>query len=87
MPAKWTDEQLSLAKSVDIVTFASPSAVRTWCEKVGNFNAVAVVIGPTSARAAEQAGYTKVFSPSAGSKGVEPWAKLINDVARELETQ
>ena len=35
VPAVWTEQQTQLARSVDIVTFGSPSAVKTWAEKVG----------------------------------------------------
>lgn len=28
IPSTWTDEQLALAKSIDVVTFASPSTIR-----------------------------------------------------------
>jgi uroporphyrinogen-III synthase len=75
-----------LAKEVDIVTFASPSAVRTWSERVGT-DAVAVVIGPTSKTAAEKAGYKRVYCPEGGSKGVEPWAALVEQVASSLATR
>ena len=83
VPAAWTDDQLKLAKSVDIVTFASPSTVRIWAERTGAHGR-AVVIGPTSKVAAEKAGFTSIYSPSAGSKGIEPWAKLVEQVADEL---
>lgn len=86
VPASWSNEQLDEAKSVDIVTFASPSAVKTWSERAGT-SSVAVVIGPTSQRAAEKAGFTKIFVPSGGSKGLEPWAQLIRDVANNLKRE
>lgn len=75
VPAKWTQENEDLARKADIVTFASPSAVKTWAERVGT-DFVAVVIGPTSARAAEKAGFRRVLCPE-GSKGVEAWAALV----------
>lgn len=75
MPAIWTDSQQALAKSVDIVTFASPSAVKIWSEKVGTAF-TAVVIGPSSAKAATTCGFEKVISPE-GSKGVGAWADTI----------
>jgi uroporphyrinogen-III synthase len=31
----WTPEQLTLAKSMDIVTFASPSAIKNWVSAIG----------------------------------------------------
>lgn len=78
-PAVWSPSQLDLAKTCDIVTFASPSAVRTWAERVGT-NTVAVAIGPTSEKVATGLGFTQVHSPEEGSKGLEPWAKLISEV-------
>lgn len=83
VPSIWSTEQLQLAKSIDVVTFASPSAVKTWVERVDN-SAIAVCIGPTSERAAIKAGFKQVFSPDVGSKGIGPWASLIKDVALDL---
>ena len=82
-PAVWTSEMLLKAKSIDIVTFASPSAVKTWAERVG-INQIAVTIGPTSEKVAIKEGFQKVFSPDEGSKGIEPWAELIRKVAATL---
>ena len=82
VPSIWSDEMLQAAKSVNIVTFASPSAVRVWAQRVGTASK-AVVIGPSSARAAEAAGFTEIISPE-GSKGLEAWAMLITDTARKL---
>ncbi|KAJ1409648.1 uroporphyrinogen-III synthase [Ochromonadaceae sp. CCMP2298] len=76
----WTPEQLTLAKSMDIVTFASPSAIKNWVSAVG-VGAKAVVIGPTSRDAAEKAGFTQVYCPAEDSKGLEPWALLIREIA------
>ena len=83
VPAKWTAEQLETAQRVDIVTFASPSAVKTWAERAGTDFAV-VAIGPGCAKAAESAGFREVFCP-AGSKGVEAWAREIERVASSLK--
>lgn len=82
VPSIWSNDMLERAKSVDIVTFASPSAVRVWAQRAGT-TAKAVVIGPSSARAAEAAGFTDIISPE-GSKGLEAWAMLIADTARKL---
>lgn len=83
--ALWTAEQLDVAKNdVDIVTFASPSAIRMWKDKVGS-DYTAVVIGPTSCRAAETSSFTRVVAPEDGSsKGLEAWAELIKETARKL---
>ena len=83
VPAKWTTQQLEAAKQVDIVTFASPSAVRTWAERAGTDYAV-VAIGPGCAKAAESAGFRDVSCP-AGSKGVEAWATEVERVASSLK--
>jgi len=79
VPAEWSPEQLQVAKSVDIVTFASPSTIRVWAERVG-VAATAVVIGPTSAKACKSAGFERIECPE-GSKGIEAWADLIKSVA------
>ncbi len=68
---------------MDIVTFASPSAVKNWAAHVGTL-AVAVAIGPTTADAARKAGFTEVHSPKEGSRGLGTWAALINEVARQF---
>jgi uroporphyrinogen-III synthase len=83
VPAVWTNDQEALAKSVDIVTFGSPSAVKTWAEKVGT-DFTAVVIGPTSLKSAEKLGYKRVIAPANGSKGIEAWADAVATVADAL---
>lgn len=70
------------AKDCEIVTFASPSAVRTWSSRCGN-SFVAVTIGPTSAKAASS--FKQVISPN-GSKGIEAWAELIIKVVNEYDS-
>ena len=64
------------------MTFASPSAVKVWSERVG-VDCIAVVIGPTSARAAEKAGFKSVVAP-VGSKGVEAWDTLVRETAQKI---
>mmetsp|Transcript_9801 Transcript_9801/g.13414 ORF Transcript_9801/g.13414 Transcript_9801/m.13414 type:complete len:227 (-) Transcript_9801:37-717(-) len=86
VPATWSEEQLAIAKTIDIVTFASPSAIKIWTERVGNQTPAVVVIGPTSKTAAEKAGYVNVYCPASGSKGIEPWAALVNEVALKIRT-
>ena len=82
VPAIWTKEQELQARSVDIVTFASPSTVKSWSEKVGT-DYTAVAIGPTSHSAAVNSGFNKVLSPN-GSKGVEAWADEVNKAVKEV---
>ena len=76
-PSKWTRAELDEARQVEVVAFASPSAVRTWAERVGT-DFTAVVIGPTSAKVARELGFTRVASPDE-SKGVKAWADLIKN--------
>ena len=73
--AIWTDKQIEEAKNIKFVTFASPSAVRAWKNNCGT-DFVAITIGPTSAKAANSAGFKKVLAPE-NSKGLEAWADLI----------
>lgn len=95
VPAQWTEEQLALARSVDIVTFASPSAVKLWGRKVGDIEngkkSIAVVIGPTSENACLATGLwtpQQVIAPALGaSKGVGPWAKLVKTVVNDLHNR
>jgi len=82
VPADFTPAMVAVGKTVDIVTFASPSAVRSWAKAVGT-SAVAVVIGPTSRKAAEAVGFDKIVCPE-GSKGLEAWAALIRDAANDF---
>lgn len=83
IPSIWTEEELILAKSIDIVTFASPSAIKIWTERCGN-HAIACVIGPTSLQAAKKLGYEKVFSPKE-SKGIEAWSQVIKETIETFE--
>ena len=79
--APWTSENLEDAKDVEIVAFASPSAVKTWASRCGT-NYVAVTIGPTSAKAASN--FKEVISPK-GSKGIEAFAELIIKTVDEYD--
>eukprot|EP00981_Chlorochromonas_danica_P003180 scaffold633_cov288-Ochromonas_danica.AAC.15 len=87
--ASWSSCDVSKAQLVDIVTFGSPSTVEIWAEKLGitagsNYDTPVVVIGPTSQRAAEAAGYRRVVSPEEGSKGLEAWANAVRRAAADL---
>lgn len=83
VPSTWTDAELATARGVDIVTFASPSAIKTWAQRCGS-EITAVVIGPSSLAAAKKNGFMKVFSPE-GSKGIEAWAATIREVAQSMK--
>jgi uroporphyrinogen-III synthase len=52
------NESIDRARDADIVLFASGSAVRAWSETVGSAPRCAVVIGPSTASAARDIGYT-----------------------------
>ena len=52
-----------------------------WADRVGT-DGVAVVIGPTSAKAAKSSGFEKIRAPQ-GSKGLEAWAELVKQVSAE----
>lgn len=43
-----------------------------------------MVIGPTTADAARKAGFSEVFSPKEGCSGIEAWAALVQDVAKNF---
>jgi len=74
VPATWDAADLERARSAEIITFASPSAVRVWAERVGT-SATAVCIGETSAAEARQVGFQAVHCPD--SPGVESWADTV----------
>ncbi len=57
----WSEHQIKQARTVDIVTFSSPSAVEYWTKQVGS-KTVAVVIGPTTERAAKMKGFKEIYS-------------------------
>lgn len=86
VPASWNDEQLQIAKQVDLVTFASPSTIKVWAERVGT-HTPAVTIGPTSEKAAIKAGFKQVYSPNEGSQGIEAWANAVHEAVESLRVK
>jgi uroporphyrinogen-III synthase len=80
VPAPWTSDDLARAQAAAVVTFASPSAVRVWAERVGT-TAAAVCIGETSAAQARECGFERVFAPD--KPGVESWATCCVGVINE----
>lgn len=66
------------------MTFASPSTIKVWKERIG-IDKTAVTIGITSYNAAIKAGFKDVHYPPGSSKGLEPWAQMILEVAKNLE--
>ena len=65
-----------------MVALASPSAVKTWTERVGTEQSCAC-IGSTSATACREAGFERVFFPS--NPGVEGWAQSVMDAISVLK--
>lgn len=75
VPANWSEADMQRAREAEIVTFASPSAVRVWAERVGT-GATAVCIGETSAKEARGLGFARVHCPE--KPGVEAWADTVS---------
>jgi uroporphyrinogen-III synthase len=84
IPAEWSQEDFHKANSVDLVTFASPSTIKVWKERIGITKPV-VVIGRTCRKAAETAGFQEIYCPDGDSKGLQPWADLIMNIVREKD--
>jgi len=83
VPARWDPDDSERAAAARVVTFASPSAVRVWADRVGT-GAVAVCIGETSAAEASKVGFGTVHYPS--SPGVQSWADEVTAVWPTLES-
>lgn len=82
VPAIWTDDELALAATADIVAFGSPSAVAVWVERLGT-TARAACIGKTTAQACDTAG----FEPKArypAQPGVRGWAVSTIEVVEDV---
>lgn len=97
----WTAEEVMLGRGTDIVTFASPSAVSGWVANVGHPASadtarsaqqeqdgrmvVAACIGETSAKAAKEAGFSRVLF--ADSPGVDGWVLAVCEALRALRSE
>lgn len=82
VPAIWTEDELALAATADIVAFGSPSAVAVWVDRLGTA-ARAACIGKTTAQACDTAG----FEPKArfpAQPGVRGWAVSIIEVVEDV---
>lgn len=78
------DEDLELAKFAHIVTFASPSAVKSWVRNVGvGEQTIVACIGQTSANACKQAGFKRVHYPDA--PGLDGWMTAIFEAMKVFE--
>lgn len=78
-PARWNPAQIEAANEIDIVTFASPSAVKVWAERIGTNNQSVACIGETSAQAASNAGFKTVMFPE--NPGMDGWVNATIDLA------
>lgn len=80
--ATWSAADEKAAKEAGIVTLASPSAVKTWAERVG-VSQIAACIGETSAEACREAGFAKVFWPE--KPGMPGWVEAVDDAAKDIK--
>jgi len=80
VPASWDDATTELARTVDVVTFASPSAVKVWSQRCGTGTPVAC-IGETSGKASVKAGFGMVKYPDA--PGMAGWVQAVLDVIED----
>mmetsp|Transcript_38129 Transcript_38129/g.64926 ORF Transcript_38129/g.64926 Transcript_38129/m.64926 type:complete len:283 (-) Transcript_38129:189-1037(-) len=78
-PATWDAGALAAARASGVVTFASPSAVKVWTERVGT-DTPAACIGETSAAASEKAGFSCVEFPE--KPGMDGWATSVLALVR-----
>lgn len=88
VPASWTDEQISLAKSSNISCFASPSAVKAWLKNTSELETprvLACCIGETSASACKANGWEEcnIFYPD--KPGVGGWTTAVADALESLD--
>ncbi|EKX47010.1 Uroporphyrinogen synthase [Guillardia theta CCMP2712] len=81
--ATWSEQELQMAASAAVVALASPSAVKTWAERLGT-KQYAACIGETSASACKELGFEHVFWPE--SPGIPGWAQAVHDALEEMES-
>jgi uroporphyrinogen-III synthase len=62
----WSPESIDAAKSVRVVAFASPSAVRVWARHIGTDAQAAVAMGKTTEEEARKEGFANVYSSAYG---------------------
>lgn len=77
---EWSAEELGDLERVDVVTFAAPSAVKSWVKNAGVSGSARVAcIGETSAAAARSAGFNeaRVFFPE--KPGMPGWVTAVTD--------
>lgn len=76
----WGEDEVEAVKGIEVVTFAAPSAVRSWVKNTGIDAGLSVAcIGETSAQAAVNAGFREdavFYPPRPGLKG---WVMAVRD--------
>ncbi|PXF47863.1 Uroporphyrinogen-III synthase, chloroplastic [Gracilariopsis chorda] len=83
-PVTFTEKYTLIGKGSHIVTFASPSAVKSWVSNVGVRKEVsAACIGETSAGAAREAGFERVYCPE--KPGLEGWITAVCEAIKQRE--
>jgi len=85
VPATMTASNIELAKSVDIATFASPSAVKSWVFNVGQLPKKAICIGKSSAVQCKSMGMPDDAVVYPAAPGLEGWAECIMRSIAELQ--
>ncbi|GAQ79840.1 uroporphyrinogen III synthase [Klebsormidium nitens] len=80
---------LAAAADAPVATFASPTAVKAWVERVcqgdvKRWSGAAACIGNTSAVAARNAGLDKIYFPD--SPGIEGWVRSVREALSAVET-
>lgn len=68
------------ARGCEVVTFASPSALKVWTSRLGSDYKVAC-IGETTATAAREAGWSRIFYPS--NPGLDGWSDSVWEAVQE----
>ncbi|KAI0564832.1 Uroporphyrinogen-III synthase HemD [Gracilaria domingensis] len=83
-PVEFSEGYKVLGAGTHIVTFASPSAVKSWVRNVGVQEGVTVAcIGETSAKAAREVGFKDVYFPE--SPGLEGWVNVVCEALKKYE--
>lgn len=74
-------ETLALMGGTAVVTFGSPSAVRSWAKHTPS-RPIAACIGGSSEEAAKKLGFPRILAPE--KPGVQGWAEVSAAAVREL---
>jgi uroporphyrinogen-III synthase len=84
VPAVWGGHEQEVASRTTVAAFGSPSAVKTWAERLGARSCLAACIGETSASACRRLGWedSSIFYPE--SPGMEGWAAAVEAAIESL---